>query len=252
MMRIGNHPEIMIVVPSAQATQFLALDNWFKTPQGLRVAEAFVSTLKKPCDLFSGRSLLQLGGCGNNPWLPSLRFRQQWVVSPADETPNIDIFASLLALPIERSSVDCVVAPLTLEAFGANKNPMDEIDRVLKPMGYVVLFGINPLSFWGGAYYMGALPCFKQDNRALSSSISVKNDFLNRGYSPCFLRSFYYIPPVTQEFLIQKLKFFNEMGKMIWPFPAGFYCFIAQKYQSVNPTLLFNEGDDELISLMRG
>ncbi len=59
-----------------------------------------------------------------------------------------------------------------------------------------------------------------------------------RGFRQCTLSSFFYLPPVKNEYFIKKLEFFNEMGKMIWPFPAGFYCFVAQKYSSsllINP-----------------
>ncbi len=50
-------------------------------------------------------------------------------------------------LPFKRDSIDCILAPLTLQCFNLNKNPIDEIDRVLKPMGYLVIFGTNPIVF---------------------------------------------------------------------------------------------------------
>lgn len=132
-----------------QMHKYQALDRWFETPQGLCVAKAFASELATVGDFFSGKQLLQLGHCGDNLWLPALNFRHKWFVTPGDGGGPKTLVASLNALPIERGSIDCVVAPLTLEAFGPDKNPLDEIDRILKPMGYVIFFGINPLSFWG-------------------------------------------------------------------------------------------------------
>lgn len=234
-----------------QEAKYRALDNWFKSPQGLRVAHAFASELKAPSALFSGKYLLQLGDCGDNLWLPELRFRHKWIVSPCYDSQRSVVFSSLTSLPMDRSSVDCVVAPLTMEAFEHDKNPIDEIDRILKPMGYVVFFGINPWSFWGAGLRWGCAPCFGTRKGTLTSSLSLKHALLARGYSQCMHRSFYYIPPVTNKTLIHQLAFFNEMGKMIWPFPAGFYCFIAQKYQSVTPSLIFNKYDDELLNLAR-
>ncbi len=81
----------------------------------------------------------------------------------------------------------------------------------------------------------------------LTSAFAVKRMMLHRGYRQCVLTSFYYIPPVASEFLIRKLEFFNEMGKMIWPFPAGFYCFIVQKYQNCSPSLLLDLAEDGLL-----
>ena len=234
-----------------QAAKYRALDNWFKSPQGMRVAHAFMSELKAPSELFSGKCLLQLGDCGDNLWLPELRFRNKWVVSPCEGSKNSTLLASLTALPIDRSSVDCVLAPLTMEAFGEDKHPIDEIDRILKPMGYVIFFGINPWSFWGAALRFEGLHCFGDVRGTLTSSLSLKHALISRGYSQCMLRSFHYIPPVANKTLIRSFEFLNEMGKMIWPFPGGFYCFIAQKYQPATPSLLFNKYDDELLNLAR-
>jgi len=244
-------PEKITLILEEQTTKFCALENWFKTPQGTRVAHAFASELKEPSELFSGKRLVQLGSCGDNLWLPELRFRQKWVVSPSEDLKKSSLLASLTSLPIDRSSIDCVIAPLTLEAFSHNKNPLDEIDRILKPMGYVVFFGVNPWSFWGAALRWGGVHCFGDARGTLTSSLSLKHALLSRGYSQCMLSSFYYIPPVASKMLVHNLEFFNEMGKMIWPFPAGFYCFIAQKYQPASPSLLFNKYDDELLNLVR-
>ena len=234
-----------------QVIKYSALDNWFKTPQGVRAAQAFASELKEPSELFSGKRLLQLGSCGDNPWLSALNFRHKWFVTPCETSHKSALVSSLSSLPIDRNSIDCVVAPLTLEAFGHDKNPIDEIDRVLKPMGYVVFFGIKPWSFWGAALRWGGVGCFGDSRGILSSSLSLKHAMLSRGYSQCMLSSFYYIPPVANKTLIHSLEFFNEMGKMIWPFPAGFYCFIVQKYQPASPSLMFNKYDNELLYVAR-
>lgn len=234
-----------------QVIKYHALDNWFKTPQGMRVGHAFASELKGPAALLSGKRLLQLGNCGDNPWLSALKFNHKWFVTPCETLQKTAIVASLTSLPIDRSSIDCVIAPLTLDAFGHEKNPLDEIDRILKPMGYVVFLGMNPWSFWGAALRWGHVPCFGDTAGIPCSSLLLKKSMLSRGYSQCMLSSFYYIPPVTGKTLIHRLEFFNEMGKMIWPFPAGFYCFIVQKYQPASPSFIFNNYDDDLLYVAR-
>ncbi len=234
-----------------QRHKYQALDSWFKTPQGISVAKAFAAELAVVADCFSGNKLLQFGQCGNNLWLPSLNFRHKWFVTPDQEAVFRTVVSSLNALPFERSSVDCVVAPLTLDAFGPDKNPLDEIDRILKPMGYIIFFGVNPWSFWGGALRWGRVACFGGQSGIPLSSLKLKHAMLQRGYTQCLLRTFYYIPPVKNKCLIQKLAFFNEMGKMIWPFPAGFYCFIVQKYQPATPSFVFDSFDNELLYLAR-
>lgn len=221
-----------------QAIKYRSLDDWFKTPQGNGVAIAFASELASVSPQFNGDTLLQFGNCGDNLWFSSLRFRHKWVVTPYVDTQKSSFIASLNGLPIERNSIDCIIAPLTMEAFIRDKNPLNEIDRILKPMGYVVFFGINPVSFWGIALRWGNLACFGNAAPTLTSSLSIKHAMLSRGYQQCFHSSFYYIPPVKNKNLIEKLAFFNMMGKMIWPFPAGLYCIILQKFDKAHPSLV--------------
>lgn len=229
-----------------QENRYSALDEWFQTPQGRRVANAFASELLQLNELLKGENLLQLGSCGESLWLPTLNYRRKLLVSPGAVPQKAALVSSLTALSLERDSIDCVIAPLTLEALSGGRNPLDEIDRVLKPMGYAIFFGINPFSFWGAALKLRRLPCFGSSVTRLTSSFSLRRMMLQRGYRQCALTSFYYILPVQSEVLITKLEFFNEMGKMIWPFPAAFYCLIVQKYQPVFPSFLNEVVDEEL------
>ncbi len=221
-----------------QIYKYRSLDDWFKSPQGIRVAKAFVAELEPLASQLRGDTLLQLGDCGDNLWLPLLPFQHKWVVNPSNATDNTACVSSLNSLPIDRDSIDCILAPLTMEAFSGDKNPIDEIDRVLKPMGYVIFFGFNPWSFWGLALRWRHLACFGHAAATMTSSFSVKHALISRGYRQCFHSSFYYIPPTVYEYLIRNLEFLNEVGKMVSPYPSGFYCFIAQKYQHCHPSIL--------------
>lgn len=212
-----------------ERNKYIALQSWFQTPQGHGVAQAFAAELTLNQLSLRGKYLLQLGDCGENPWLNALHYSYKWFLSPTVDAGN-SIRASITALPLERDSMDCVVAPLTMEASAQDKHPLDEIDRVLKSMGYVIFLGINPWSFWGASLRWGRLSCFAHATATLSSSLSLKHAMLARGYQQCMLSSFYYIPPIHQETWIHKLAFLNQMGKMVWPYPAGFYCLIMQKH----------------------
>ena len=191
---------------------------------------AFAAQLKQVSARLRGMTLLQLGNCGDNLWLSSLKYPYKWIVSPSNDTSNINLTGAFTTLPIDRSSIDCVLAPLSMEIFARGKSPLEEIDRVLKPMGYVVFLGINPCSFWGAALYFHGLQCLESEQMTFTSSLSVKYMMHQRGYRQCLLNNFYYLPPIHNEYVIKKLEFINQMGKMIWPFPSGFYCQIFQKY----------------------
>jgi hypothetical protein len=237
----------MILLLDEQATKYRSLNAWFKTFQGQCVGQAFALELMPLREQLKGRHLIQLGHCGDNPWLPELAFQHRWVVSPCNIPQKTSFLTSLTALPIERDSIDCVLAPLTLEAFSPDKNPLDEIDRILKPMGHVIFFGVNPLSLWGLCLYLRQLACFGQAHPNLTTFMHLKRAMLHRGYHVCALTSFYYIPPVSNESIIRRLAFLNAMGKIVWPFPAGFYCLILQKYQYCWPSLLVDVKKEEAL-----
>lgn len=217
--------------------KFAALDDWFLSPQGSRVAEALASELKAVSGFFHGTSLLQLGTFADNAWLSALSYPYQWLISPEISGVKMTVSAltEMSALPIDRQSIDCVVAPFTLELVTNRRQLINEIDRVLAPMGYAIFFGINPWSIWGLLLRMSASQWFAHARIHLQSALTVKRMFLNRGYGQCLLSNFYYIPPINNEKVIHKLEFLNEMGKMIWPYPASFYCLVVQKQ---DPSLL--------------
>lgn len=221
-----------------QVKQFNALNEWFQTSLGLSVADEFKKQLAPVLEYLKGDSLLQLGYFTHNSWLDELQFNRKWIASPYFLNESNLLVCSLNQIPLPRSSVDCVLVPLAIEPFENNLNLVDEIDRILKPMGYVVLLGLNPWSLWGAAIKLGLVHCYDEKNIKMQTSFHINRLFIQRGYKQCSLNNFYYIPPVNNKTLIKKLSFCNEIGKMLWPFPSGFYCYIAQKYQAIEPTLI--------------
>lgn len=194
-----------------------------------------------------GETLLQLGSCADNPWLQKMHYSHKWLAMPYLNSSKTTVVTSFNQLPLDRNSVDCVVAPLTMEAFLGDKNPLDEIDRVLKPMGYTIFFGINPMSLWGLRLHLGKLPCFGSLSGHLRSVLLIKRAMLHRGYIQCYLSSFYYIPPIKNEKRLRHLEILNELGKMISPCPSGFYCLVVQKYQQHEPDLILDSVSHELL-----
>ncbi|KTD62714.1 methyltransferase domain-containing protein [Legionella shakespearei] len=221
-----------------QIKHYQALNEWFLSPLGLSVANQFVDQLEPLKAHLKGETFLQLGNCGDNPWLNSLDFSHKWIASPAPSAGKIQLECSLNQIPLNRNSLDCVLLPLTLEPFGASLSLIDEVDRVLQPMGFVIILSLNPWSLWGGAMKCGLLNCYSDHKVKMRSPFNINRIFLQRGYRQCSLNNFCYIPPVNSHSLIKKLHFFDEIGKMIWPFPSGFYCYIAQKYEYISPTLI--------------
>lgn len=216
---------------------FRALNKWFSTPLGINLANEFTRELKRSKDYLRGETLLQLGSCGNNQWLKQLNYIHKWVATPFSIKSANHIECTINHLPIDRSSVDCIIAPLTLEAFSGNFNLLDEIDRVLNPMGHVVFLGINPWSLWGAAIKLGRLDLYNDRITKMRTATNINRAFTQRGFNQRLLTTFCYIPPINNPNIINHLSFLDEVGKMIWPFPSGVYCYIAQKYELITPSL---------------
>lgn len=214
------------------------LNKWFQSPLGLFAAHEFAINLEAIDLHLRGETLIQLGNCGDNVWLKKLDFKHKWIISPFALANNIDIESELNHLPLNRNSIDCVLAPLTLEPFNTSLSLIDEIDRILKPMGYVVLLCINPWSLWGGALKCGLLNCYRDRHVKMRTPLNLNRMFMQRGYRQISLNNFCYLPPVNSAGLIKKLTFLDEIGKMLWPYPSGFYCYVAQKYQMIHPPLV--------------
>lgn len=223
-----------------------ALDDWFLSPQGLRVAKEFNSVLGRFHEFLHGEVLLQLGNCGENTWLNPLRFLHKWHITPYSHQSST-LIGALNQLPLDSNSVDCVLAPLTLEAFDKDRSPIDEIDRILKPMGYVVFIGFNPLSFWGAFMRKTGTGCYGNTGGCPVSAFYLQRAMSARSYIQCHFSSFYHIPPVRSRQWIQRLEFLNYSGKMLPVYPAGFYCLVFQKYQECLPNPLLNKVEDVLI-----
>lgn len=223
-----------------QVKQFNALNEWFQTPLGFSVANEFGKQLSPVLDYLKGDALLQLGHFTHNPWLDNLQFIHKWTSSPFYTKEKNVLVCSLDHIPLQRNSIDCVITPLAMEPF-RDLHLIDEIDRILKPMGYVVFFCLNPWSLWGAAIKCGLLHCYGDKQLKMITPFHLNRLFIQRGYRQCSLNNFYYIPPINNRSLIKKLSFFNEIGKMLWPFPSGFYCYIAQKYESIAPSPIVSE-----------
>lgn len=235
--------ETVLLAPNSLTNKDQALDHWCRTPLGHRVALAFDAELRRVFEgELRGQTLLQLGQRGKNPWLSYLRFRHTYVIPACFGLKHTACVAMPHALPFERNSVDCVVAPLTMACVARDQNPIDELDRVLKPMGHLIFFDINPWSIWGAAWHLGGFSgAGEHNNSSLTSGYTINRALQARGYKTVSLTHFYYIPPVTSPYLIQTLAFLNQVGKLISPFPAGFYCLIVQKHEPGMMPLLIEQ-----------
>jgi hypothetical protein len=240
--RMMEHQESGLSIQE-QSKRFAHLDKWFSSSHGKYVAKAIAEELSHVKDFLSGERLIQLGGSVDKTWLSELRFQHQSFVTPQIKSTAQSFASSMNQLPIDRECIDCIIAPFLIDGFVSKESVIDELDRILKPMGYIVFFGVNPISLWGlwlkfsGHNFFGPLKGFPK------SVIALKCMMLQRGYSQSYCSEFYFIPPVRQKSTIKAFSFLNQVGKMISPTPSAFYCLVMQKRVDnyIGPILIENK-----------
>jgi Methyltransferase domain len=212
----------------------MQVNDWFLTDQGLEIAEDFCRELSNFPQLFVGEKLLQLGSAGANSWLNCLNYKHKIIIDTHKQSHS-SCQAVLHNLPIAHHSVDCIVLPLALEQTAPHWHLLDEIDRVLKPMGYVIFLTVNPFSLFGLDLLQKHHKYLPQELGNLYFAFSLRYILLSRDYKALLYKAFYRKLPQLHDNVLKKPRIFARMPGQI--LPAGFSCFIAQKIEVCGPTL---------------
>lgn len=209
------------------------LSRWIHTPQGIAVTHQYIQQLHHLDYLLKGEALLQLGGASSDPWLASMKYRHQWVIQEALTSPEPSLLTNYSQLPFDRHRFDCIHLPLFLEQYPGDLSGLfDELDRVLKSNGHLVVWGINPWGFWGLARRLKLIsPEF--NSIQLVSPLTIKHALNWHGFYVALLSGFYYLPPLHGEKALKRCEIFNEIGLMLWPFPASFYLMVFKKLDPI-------------------
>lgn len=220
---------------TTQIAKYRALDKWFRQEQGLVIAQEISQQIGQFESCFKGDVLVQVGVMGNNDWLKCFKSEHRWLLSPDHANKQADMICAVEQLALETASVDLLIAPFCLEAFSHPIPLIEEFDRVLKPMGCLIFLGINPYSLWSMAAHLGKLNCFGDYAPEIHSPLRLQHRLGRLGYQQVLHQGFWYLPPLKQKHWINRLRLFNEMGKMLSPLPPGFYCHVARKYTEATP-----------------
>ncbi len=216
------------------------LQTYLASPQGVQVSNLFINELHKINFSHEGGHLMQFGGSHIDPWLSLFPHSHPFVVNPTMAKTKKNLFTNPVHLPLQRNCVDCVLMPLYLEGYlGDLRALFDELDRVMRSCGYLIIWGINPVGMWGilKHFHLINTPS-KRFN--LRYPLLLKKMLAERGFSVEYLNGFYFLPPIQSQAMLRRFEVMNEVGMMLWPFPSTFYCLVLKKLNTVPPTPLFN------------
>ena len=126
---------------SLRSTQ---LNHWFNTPLGKRLLQQEVDALQQILPHLFGYHLLQIGNFGEGCLLESSRIMHRFILTttpPVTHSAFSHVYAAVTTLPFASDSLDVVVLPHTLEFEENPHEILREVERILIPEGWVVIFG---------------------------------------------------------------------------------------------------------------
>lgn len=211
------------------------VEAWFRTQHGHRVIHQFREQLRPLSPMIKGEKILQLGVTSTTPLFIDLSYSHEWVLSCHPNDDPCSIRARYDYLPFENESLNTILLPLSFCERRFQDWPLDEVDRVLKSMGYVIFFAVNPLSLWGMGMHFRRLSFIDKKVSNLPSLLQLKRAMLRRGYQHYFVNYFYYLPPVSKNITINRFRVIEQMGELFPPWPAAFYILIMKKSSFIYP-----------------
>lgn len=230
-------------------------DFWFDTIYG---SELFCTEQKQVSQYFTkifGLKILQIGCPQINYLDPNCKIHHKILLSnslsqtKADATDNRSIlYCRDNYIPLATDSIDAVVLAHDLE-FSENPHAvLREVDRVLLPDGHLIILGFNPWSLWGirCALTNGKEAEFPWNGSWLSCHRIC--DWLNLLDYEVTDKDFHFFKPcIDNEKLLNSMRFFEQIGKII-PLGAAAFSINAKKKQAVlTPLKAKWQNDIELV-----
>lgn len=122
--------------------------DWLNTRTGRALLREESARVRPALEGIFGDQYLQIGTWGRDEFPQFARTKRAAVVG-TDADVGADIVMAPNCLGIANDSIDVVLLPHILEAHEDPHGVLRELNRVLRSDGHIVIFGFNPVSFWG-------------------------------------------------------------------------------------------------------
>ncbi len=206
-------------------------DNWLENFAGQNVLEAEKKILPSILSKFYGTQSLLIGSPRQYELLKSCVIPNQMLLSPmlrpGHQNNIFSIESGLHELPIASGSIDLVLLPHILEYIDNPRQALAEACRIVKPQGHIVIFGFNPISFWGfkKLWSKNKSPPWSGN---FFSARSIKEWLWLADFELVAQKTFMYRPPVNNIKLYKKLEFMEWLGRKLHAPIGGIYLIVAQ------------------------
>ncbi len=214
--------------------QIIGLRDWFATPSGRYLLAWEKSQMDRAVADIFGFHALQLG-------LPELtglalnRMPHRWLANDAP-TAGVDFITDYSSLPFSANSLDLLLLPHSLELACDPHAALREVERVLVAEGRVVICGFNRTSLWALRQYRSRL--FQRLGWG-QSFLPTAGEFIGYRRLRDWLRLLgleveaahfgCYRPALTNEVLLQRLRWMDALGARWWSILGALYFIVAVK-----------------------
>ncbi len=123
--------------------------DWLSTKAGRALFRQECVLANRVLERVFGDQIVQIGGWGPRGELLAAARTQASLVFVAAAGEAGDACSLPERLGIRSDSVDAVLLPHTLELTADPYGVLREVHRILRPDGRLIVFGINPFSWWG-------------------------------------------------------------------------------------------------------
>lgn len=164
------------------------------------------------------------------------RMPKRWLALEREEVQGVDFVTDFRALPLPEQSLDLVLLPHTLEMHANPHSTLREVERVLVPEGRVIIFGFNPISFWGFRHWrdrcyarLGAQSSFMPVHSELIGLRRLKDWLSLLGFEVELGGFGLYKPAIQSKKWLSKLGWLELAANRWWPIFGASYYLVAVK-----------------------
>ena len=208
------------------------LRQWFSRPLGQSLQSEEQNRISNILPKLFGYHVLQIGDFGERDLLESSRISHKirMLFDPCDDTESgCTLLGDEESLAIASHSMDVVVLPHVLEFVSNPHKLLREVERILIGEGHLVLTGFNPWSLWGLWRLLLLWREMPPWNGHFYAYTRIKDWLSLLDLELIQNERFFFRPPLQKKSLMQKLLFWEKLGKYCWPFWGGVYVIVAKK-----------------------
>lgn len=218
-----------IALAKTEYRTFQHWDHWLTHHLGKALLEAETNCLKDMLKNRYGKHSLLIGVPQQSVLLDASSLPFHWLLTPLihQQKKVQTIEGDFHELPIASGVVDLVMLPHTLEFVANPRQVLAEACRIVKPEGFLIITGFNPLSFWGMKRF------FSQNKKvpwsgSFNHTLTIQDWLKLADFELTDQRSLLFRPPLSQQKLFEKLYWMERFGKYCFKFFGSIYILIAQ------------------------